>query len=261
MKHKRPSYNDLEQHGDFVRRHIGPDQNQIETMLDALELGSIDELIDATVPASIRTERSLEIEAPRSERDTGTYLRDMRYRNKVYVSMIGTGYHGTVMPPVIRRNVLENPDWYTAYTPYQAEVSQGRMEVLLNYQQMVIDLTGMEIANASLLDESTAAAEAMGMSKRLSKSSSNCFFIDIGCHPQTIAVVQTRANSMGIDTFVGDPGTEFGDGDFFGLLLQYPTSTGDVIDPRQIIAKAKEKKCFVTFAADILAPGITNTTG
>lgn len=261
MSQKRQSFNALERHGDFVRRHIGPDESQIETMLDALELGSIDELIDATVPTSIRTERALDIEAPRSERDTGTYLRDMSSRNKVFVSMIGAGYHGTIMPPVIRRNVLENPDWYTAYTPYQAEVSQGRLEVLLNFQQMVIDLTGMEIANASLLDESTAAAEAMGMSKRLSKSSSNCYFVDNGCHPQTIAVVQTRADSMGIETVIGDPATEFADGDYFGLLLQYPTSTGQVVDPRQIITKAKDKKCFVTFAADILSLALLTPPG
>ncbi len=259
-KRRAPIY-ELEMHGDFVRRHIGPDDEQVESMLSELQLSSLDELINLTVPATIRTDRPLEIADPRSERGTGTYLREMRHRNRVFVSMIGTGYHGTVMPPVIRRNVLENPDWYTAYTPYQAEVSQGRMEVLLTYQQMVIDLTGMELANASLLDEATAAAEAMAMSHRLSKSKSNTYFVDSDCHPQTIAVVQTRAESMGFEIILGDPARDLSEIDFFGILLQYPQSTGAIIDPREIIRMAHGKKALATVAADILSLALLTPPG
>ncbi|KAA3620560.1 MAG: glycine dehydrogenase (aminomethyl-transferring) [Proteobacteria bacterium] len=252
---------ELEQHGDFVRRHIGPDADDVAAMLAELQLSSLDELVDLAVPASIRTERPLEIPGPRSERGTGTYLRRMRHRNRVFVSMIGAGYHGTVMPPVIRRNVLENPDWYTAYTPYQAEVSQGRLEVLLNFQQMVIDLTGMELANASLLDEATAAAEAMAMSRRLSKSGSNRFFVAVDCHPQTLAVVSTRAESMGLEIVTGDPAKDAATEDYFGMLLQYPSSTGAVSDPRKAIESAHSKGALVTVAADILALALLTPPG
>ncbi|MEE2803333.1 MAG: glycine dehydrogenase (aminomethyl-transferring), partial [Pseudomonadota bacterium] len=158
---------DLEMHDDFMRRHIGPNEEDVGSMLHTLALDSLADLVAKAVPESIITERALDLAPARGERATGTYLRHMRHRNQVFISMIGCGYHGTVMPPVIKRNVLENPDWYTAYTPYQAEVSQGRLEVLLSFQQMIIDLTGMDIANASLLDEATAAAEAMAMSRRL----------------------------------------------------------------------------------------------
>ena len=260
MPQRRTPFYELERHGDFVRRHIGPDDEQIAAMLGDMQLSSLDELIDLTVPAAIRTDRSLDIPGPRSERGTGTYLRDLRHRNRVFVSMIGTGYHGTIMPPVIRRNVLENPDWYTAYTPYQAEVSQGRMEVLLNYQQMIIDLSGMELANASLLDEATAAAEAMSMSRRISKSKSNRYFVDAECHPQTIAVVETRAESMGYEIVVGDPASE-ADGEYFGILLQYPGSTGGVLDPREVIRKAQANKAVVTVATDLLALALLTPPG
>ncbi|MFT5112161.1 MAG: glycine dehydrogenase [Parasphingorhabdus sp.] len=261
MPKRRTPIFDLEQEGDFVRRHIGPDANQIEAMLSELQLSSLDELIDLAVPAAIRTHKSLDIPGPRSERGTGTYLRDLRHRNKVFVSMLGTGYHGTVMPPVIRRNVLENPDWYTAYTPYQAEVSQGRMEVLLTFQQMIIDLTGMELANASLLDESTAAAEAMAMSRRLAKSKSNVYFVDQNCHPQTIAVVETRANSMGWEVQLGDPKTDLADKEFFGVLIQYPGSTGSITDPRESIRITHSKQALVTIAADILSLALLTPPG
>ena len=167
--HKRANLTDLEMHGDFLNRHIGSSKADIMDMLDLLDVNSLDQLIQETVPQSILVSEPLNLMPARSERETTTYLRHMRRRNKVFISMIGCGYYGTIMPSVIKRNVLENPDWYTAYTPYQAEVSQGRLEVLLAFQHMVSDLTGMQIANASLLDEGTAAAEAMAMAKRVSK--------------------------------------------------------------------------------------------
>ena len=216
--------------GDFVRRHIGPGEPQIEEMLEFLGLESLDELIDKAVPGSIRSERPLELEPARSERMTLSYLRKMASRNRVFVSMIGMGYHGTAMPTVILRNVLENPGWYTAYTPYQAEVSQGRMEALLNFQQMITDLTGMELANASLLDEATAAAEAMAMSHRVGKSKSDTYFVSSDCHPQIIAVIETRARWLGFEVVVGDPFSALVGRDVFGVLVQYPGSSGEVRD-------------------------------
>jgi glycine cleavage system protein P-like pyridoxal-binding family len=206
MTEPHTTLTELEMHGDFIRRHIGPSEADIEAMLAELGCRSVDDLINQVVPANIISERELEMDPPRSERAASTYLRHMRHRNQVFVSMIGCGYHGTVMPPVIRRNVFENPDWYTAYTPYQAEVSQGRLEVLLSFQQMICDLTGMELANASLLDEATAGAEAMSMCRRLSKAKSNVFFVDDRVHPQTLAVIKTRAGFMGFEILVGNPG-------------------------------------------------------
>ena len=197
MPEPRRSLEDLKMRADFVRRHLGPGEAQVADMLGLLGLASLDELIDKTVPKSIRSERPLDLEPAKSERMTLSYLRKMAGRNRVFVSMMGMGYHGTVMPGVILRNVLENPGWYTAYTPYQAEVSQGRLEALLNFQQMICDLTGMELANASLLDEATAAAEAMAMAQRVAKSKSDTFFVSADCDPQTIAVVRTRARWFG----------------------------------------------------------------
>ena len=253
MTQDRRTLEELEMRGDFIRRHIGPGAEQIAEMLDALGLDSLDALVDKTVPQGIRTDDSLDLAAPMSERATVTYLRRMRERNKVFISMIGMGYSGTVLPGVIKRNVLENPGWYTAYTPYQAEVSQGRLEALLNYQQMVIDLTGMELANASLLDEATAAAEAMAMTKRVSKSKSNRFFVSDDCHPQTIAVVQTRARSFGLNVTVGNAFEDLADLDVFGVLLQYPGSSGDARDLRQLIEQVHARDALVTVATDLLA--------
>jgi glycine dehydrogenase len=250
---RRRSLEELKMRGDFVRRHIGPGEEQIAEMLDALGLGSLDDLIDNAVPETIRTERPLNLDAARSERMMLSYLRRMAGRNKVFISMIGMGYHGTVLPGVILRNVLENPSWYTAYTPYQAEVSQGRLEALLNFQQMVMDLTGMELANASLLDEATAAAEAMAMAHRVSKSKSDRFLVSGDCHPQTIEVVQTRARSLGIEVVVGNPFAGLGDDDMFGVLIQYPGSGGEVRDLRGVIAEIHEKKALAVVAADILS--------
>ena len=179
---------------DFAnRRHIGPSPAEMADMLATLGVASLDELIDQTVPASIRQTEPLEFEKPRSERELIYQMRRVAEQNQVFTTMIGQGYHGTVTPPAIQRNILENPAWYTAYTPYQPEISQGRLEALLNYQTMISDLTGLEIANASLLDEATAAAEAVTMAQRVAKSKAKAVFVDENCHPQNIAVIQTRA--------------------------------------------------------------------
>ena len=244
---------DLEMHDDFMRRHIGPNEEDVGSMLHTLGLASLADLVAKAVPESIITERALDLAPARGERATGTYLRHMRHRNHVFISMIGCGYHGTVMPPVIKRNVLENPDWYTAYTPYQAEVSQGRLEVLLSFQQMIIDLTGMDIANASLLDEATAAAEAMAMSRRLSKNPSNRYFVDQQVHPQTLAVVQTRATSAGHEIVVGDPWRDLDEANCFGALLAYPASTGAVRNLTDPIESAHAYGALVTVTTDPLA--------
>ena len=253
MSGERPSLTDLEMHGDFIRRHIGPGEPQIEQMLKALSLASLEDLQEKAVPATIVSEHPLELPATLSERSVITELRRMRDRNQVFVSMIGMGYYGTVVPPVINRNVLENPGWYTAYTPYQAEVSQGRLEVLLNFQQMVIDLTGMELANASLLDEGTAAAEAMALAKRSAKTKSSKFLVDQDCHPQTLAIIQTRARSMGFEVHVVDVESPLSDDDYFGLLTQYPGSSGAVRDLSAAVAHAHERGALVIVATDLLA--------
>ncbi|MCH7833427.1 MAG: aminomethyl-transferring glycine dehydrogenase, partial [Proteobacteria bacterium] len=244
---------DLEQRDDFIRRHIGPGDQQIAAMLDTLGLRSLDALIEKTVPENIVTDHILEIGGDKTERGTLSYLRRMSERNKVFISMIGMGYYGTKLPSVILRNVLENPGWYTAYTPYQAEVSQGRLEALMNFQQMVMDLTAMELANASLLDEGTAAAEAMAMAHRLCKTGSDTFFVADDCHPQTIAVVETRARSIGFTVVRGDPFTDLAAHDIFGLLVQYPATTGAVRDLRPVIDAAHDKGALATVATDLLA--------
>ena len=253
MADDRRTLAELEMRGDFARRHIGPGEPQIKEMLDFLGLSTLDELIGRTVPSSIVSQRPLDLDDPTSERLTLTRLREMASRNRVFVSMIGIGYHGTVIPGVILRNVLENPGWYTAYTPYQAEISQGRMEVLLDFQQMIVDLTGMELANASLLDEATAAAEAMAMARRVSKSESQTFFVDSDCHPQTIAVVETRARPLGIEVVVGDPFTGFEGREVFGVLVQYPGSSGALRDIGAVIDRAHDQGALATVAADILS--------
>ena len=266
MTETRPSLLELEMRDDFVRRHIGPGESQLAEMLEALEVDSLETLIDQTVPASIVAEEPLELPGPIPERQALTDLRRMSNRNEVFVSMIGMGYYGTVIPTVILRNVLENPGWYTAYTPYQAEVSQGRLEVLLNFQQMVMDLTGMEIANASLLDEATAAAEAMAMSHRVSKSKSHRFLVDLDCHPQTLAVLATRARTLGIEVAIADlsNGLEAAGeqaGDFFGLLVQYPGSSGAVRDVAPLIAEAQGHGALATVASELLALALLTPPG
>jgi len=253
---------DLEHKDDFTRRHIGPGEEQIAEMLSALGVSSLDELTNKTVPASIRLTEPLALPEVKSERYALSYLRTMADRNKVFISMLGMGYSGTIMPKVILRNVMENPGWYTAYTPYQAEVSQGRLEALLNYQQMVIDLTGMDLANASLLDEATAAAEAMAMCHRVSKKKGcETFFIDAACHPQTIAVVETRAQLAGITIVKGDAWTDLGNHDVFGVVLQYPTTTGDLRDPAPLIKAAHDQGALACVATDLLALAVLKPPG
>lgn len=247
--------------GDFVRRHIGSSRAQIRAMLDFLKLESLEQITEKVVPENLISREPLALAASKSERAVSNYMRRLRERNRVFVSMIGMGYYGTLMPAVIKRNVLENPAWYTAYTPYQAEISQGRLEALLNFQQMIVDLTGMEIANASLLDEATAAAEAMTMSRRLAKSKADTFFVDQDCHPQTVAVVKTRARALGYNVIVGDPGSELADKALFGLLLQYPGSSGQIRDIRPFIEMAHDKAALVSVAADILSLALITPPG
>ena len=243
----------LEQRDDFVGRHVGPDAAETRAMLDVLGLDSLDQLIDKVIPASILSAAPLALPEGRSEPETLALLRAIAGKNRVLRSFIGTGYHGTFTPTVILRNVLENPAWYTAYTPYQPEISQGRLEALLNFQTMVTDLTGLEIANASLLDEATAAAEAMAFCQRLSKSKAKAFFVSRDCHPQTIEVVRTRAEPLGFEVIVGDAATELAAHEVFGVLLQYPASTGEVTDYAAIVAAAHDRKALVVVAADLLA--------
>ncbi|MEX2407495.1 MAG: aminomethyl-transferring glycine dehydrogenase [Rhodovibrionaceae bacterium] len=248
------SLHDLQQQSDFIRRHIGPGPAARAEMLKALGYDSLDALIDAAVPKAIRSSEAIDRLAPMSETAALRKLRSLAEEIEVKTSLIGMGYSGCILPGVIQRNVLENPGWYTAYTPYQAEVSQGRLEALLNFQQMIMDLTGLDLANASLLDEATAAAEAMAMSRRLSPSQSEVFFVDSGCHPQTVAVLQTRAAPLGIELKIGDPNSEMQGGDFFGVLLQYPASDGGIPDLGKLIETAKNDcGALVTVAADILA--------
>ncbi len=252
---------ELENEDNFCRRHIGPDPSERAAMLSALGLESLDELIDRTVPENIRFRGTLRLPEPRNERDTLRALRLMAGRNKVMNSMIGMGYYGTVMPKVVQRNVLENPGWYTAYTPYQAEVSQGRLEALLNFQQMVIDLTGLELANASLLDEATAAAEAMTMARRVVKSKANAFFVDRDTHPQTIGVIETRARPLGIEVIIGDPLRDLAPQRVFAALLSYPGSSGEIRDFSAVTEKLHEAGALAIAATDLLALALLEPPG
>ncbi|MGR3494584.1 aminomethyl-transferring glycine dehydrogenase [Citreimonas sp.] len=215
---------------DFAnRRHIGPSPEEMAEMLGALGVDSLDALIDRTVPRGIRQEAPLDFGKPLSERELLHRMKEVAQKNTPMISLIGQGYHGTVTPPAIQRNIFENPAWYTAYTPYQPEISQGRLEALLNYQTMVCDLTGLEIANASLLDEATACAEAMTMAQRVAKSKAKAFFVDENCHPQNIAVMKTRAEPLGIEVVVGNPDA-LDAGAVFGAIFQYPGTHGHVRD-------------------------------
>jgi glycine dehydrogenase len=253
MTTSRSDLAQLEMRGNFINRHIGPNPQQVQDMLAELGLSELEDIIEMAIPANILNHEPLKLTETISERAVIRHLRKMCERNKMFTSMIGMGYYDTAMPTVIKRNVLENPGWYTAYTPYQAEVSQGRLEALLNYQQVIIDLTGMELANASLLDEATAAAEAMTMSRRLSKSAANSIVVDQDCHPQTIAVIKTRASSLGYNIIVADPYQGLEQYDFFALLVQYPGSKGEIKDLTEVTAIAQAKSALVTVAADLLA--------
>ncbi len=239
---------------DFAnRRHIGPSPEEMAGMFEVLGVETLDELIDQTVPKSIRQAEPLEFGAPLSERELMWRLRQVAKRNSIFTTMIGQGYHGTVTPPAIQRNILENPAWYTAYTPYQPEISQGRLEALLNYQTMVSDLTGLEVANASLLDEATACAEAMTMAQRVAKSKAGAFFVDENCHPQNIEVVRTRAEPLGIEVIVGDPVRDLVPDKVFAALFQYPGTHGHLTDFTDQIAALHEARALGIVAADPMA--------
>ncbi|WP_204113055.1 aminomethyl-transferring glycine dehydrogenase [Shimia biformata] len=238
---------------DFAnRRHIGPSPEEMAEMLKTVGSASLEALIDDTVPKSIRQKEPLEFGRPMSERELLFHMRETASKNKVFTSLIGQGYHGTVTPPAIQRNILENPAWYTAYTPYQPEISQGRLEALLNFQTMISDLTGLEVANASLLDEATACAEAMTMAQRVAKSKATAFFVDRDCHPQNIEVIRTRAEPLGIKVIVGNPDKLQAD-KVFGALFQYPGTYGHVRDFTDQIAALHEHKAIGIVAADPLS--------
>ncbi|WP_340237530.1 aminomethyl-transferring glycine dehydrogenase [Sulfitobacter pontiacus] len=238
---------------DFAnRRHIGPSPAEMSDMLKTVGAQSLGALIDDTMPAQIRQKEPLDFGKPMSEREVLEYMRVVAGKNKVLTSLIGQGYHGTVTPPAIQRNIFENPAWYTAYTPYQPEISQGRLEALLNFQTMVSDLTGLEVANASLLDEATACAEAMTMALRLSKSKAKAFFVDRDCHPQNIAVIQTRAAPLDIEVIIGDP-DKMDASAVFGALFQYPGTYGHVRDFTDHMAALHEAGALGVVSADPMA--------
>ncbi|WP_236172004.1 aminomethyl-transferring glycine dehydrogenase [Pseudomonas pseudonitroreducens] len=247
-----PSLSQLHQPDAFLARHLGPDAAEQQAMLDTLGLKNRDDLIVQTVPPAIRLNRPLDLPVALDEQGALAKLKGYAQKNELWTSLIGTGYYGTLTPTVILRNVLENPGWYTAYTPYQPEIAQGRLESLLNFQQMTIDLTGLDLASASLLDEATAAAEAMALAKRVAKAKSNLFFVDAHCHPQTISVVQTRAEAFGFDVVV-DEMDNLGQHQVFGALLQYPDTRGEVRDLRPLIDALHAQQAIACVASDLLA--------
>src|SRR5207247_4210722 len=237
----------------FARRHIGPNEREVAAMLSDVGFESLGTLIDAAVPKNIRLDRPLNLPEAKSEMEALAELRMIAKRNKVARSSIGAGYYDCITPPVIQRNILENPGWYTAYTPYQAEIAQGRLEALLKFQTMIADLTALDIANASLLDEATAAAEAMAMAKRISQSRRTVFFADRDCHPQTLAVLKTRAEGLGWRIATGDPMQDMDPELIFGAILQYPGTFGAVRDFREPISRLKAAGAISVLAADPLA--------
>ncbi|PYL69274.1 MAG: glycine dehydrogenase (aminomethyl-transferring), partial [Verrucomicrobia bacterium] len=237
---------------DFARRHIGPNEEEVRAMLHKVGFENLDALIDAAVPKNIRLNRQLNLTEAKSETEALAELRAIANKNEIVRSFIGTGYHGCITPPVIERNILENPGWYTAYTPYQAEIAQGRLEALLNFQQMIIDLTALDIANASLLDEATAAAEAMSLCHAVVPNRKT-FFVADNCHPQTIAVVETRAKPLGIEIKIGEYSRFKFDDAVFGALVQYPATDGAIHDYVDFVRQAHDAGALVVLAADILA--------
>ncbi len=254
------SLRELEHHAAFVDRHIGPNDAEIATMLSAIGHDSLESMTDAIVPASIRSRSPLALPGAMTEVEALARIRERADRNQVFRSFIGQGYYGTHTPNVILRNILENPAWYTAYTPYQAEISQGRMEALINFQTMCADLTGMEIANASLLDEATAAAEAMTLAKRSSKAKSNVFGVSRGVHPQSIEVVRTRAEPLGIQVVVADD-ADLATLDAFGVLLQYPDTFGTANDYAALAEAVHARSGVVCAATDLLALALLKSPG
>jgi glycine dehydrogenase len=259
----RASLRELEDHAAFRRRHLGLTDADREVMLAALRRGSLDDLLAEAIPAGIRMEEPLALPEARSETETIDLLAGLAARNEVFTSLIGCGYTDAVTPAVIQRNVLEDPAWYTAYTPYQPEISQGRLEALLNYQTMIGDLTGLDLANASMLDEGTAAAEAMTLCRRASKSASPVFLVDADCHPATLAVVRTRAEPIGIEVRPVDPAAALADeaAECFGVLLQYPGSSGALRDLAPVVDAAHRRGALVVVAADLLALTVLRPPG
>src|SRR6476620_6278916 len=248
----------------FARRHIGPNEEEVQAMLRDVGFDDLGALIDATVPKDIRLQRQprnnrgsrlkqqLSLPEGKSESEALAELRAIAQKNEIARSFIGTGYYDCITPPVIQRNILENPGWYTAYTPYQAEIAQGRLEALLNFQTMITDLTGLDIANASMLDEATAAAEAMALC-HAAVPNRKTFFVANNCHPQTIAVVQTRAKPLGIEIKIGDYSQFKFDSTVFGALIQYPATDGAIYDYTEFVRQAHDAGALVAVAADILA--------
>src|SRR5256714_1056575 len=241
----------------FARRHIGPNEEEVRAMLRDVGFDSVGALIDATVPSDIRLGRELNLLEAKSEGEALGELRPIAQKNKIARSFIGAGYYDCITPPVIQRNILENPGWYTAYTPYQAEIAQGRLEALLNFQQMIMDLTALDIANASMLDEATAAAEAMALCQAVAGGADpgrrKAFFVADNCHPQTIAVVQTRAKPLGIEIKIGDYSRFKFDSPVFGALVQYPATDGAIDDYSEFVRQAHDAGALVVVAAEILA--------
>ena len=246
---------------DFVRRHIGPSPRDIDSMLSTVGAASLQALMGETLPSSIRQTAPLDLGKALSETEALAHMREIAGRNQVFTSLIGQGYSGTILPAVIQRNILENPAWYTAYTPYQPEISQGRLEALFNFQTLICDLTGLDIANASLLDEGTAAAEAMALAERSSPVKTKAFFVDHEVHPQTLAVLRTRAEPLGWSLIVGDPARDLDKADVFGALFQYPGTHGGLSDPRAAITALKAKGGIAVIAADPLALTLLSSPG
>ena len=245
----------------FVNRHVDPTPNEIDEMLKELGVSSLDALIDQTVPSSIRFQKDLNLPEAKSEHEALKQLKSIASQNQVFRSLMGMGYYDCITPAAIQRNILENPSWYTAYTPYQPEIAQGRLEALLNFQTLISDLTGLEISNSSLLDEATAAAEAMSMSLGVCKNKANAFFVSQNCHPQTIELLHTRAKPLGVEIIVGDHQEFDFNTPIFGALLQYPTTEGKICDYREFVEKVHEQKALVTVAADPLSLALLTPPG
>ncbi|MFM7428285.1 MAG: glycine dehydrogenase (aminomethyl-transferring), partial [Flammeovirgaceae bacterium] len=260
MSYINPTYSEK-----FESRHNAPDAKQIAEMLKVVNAKSVDELIDQTVPSNIRLKKPLNLPAAQSEYEFLNSFKKTMSKNKIYKSYIGTGYYNCITPTVILRNILENPGWYTAYTPYQAEIAQGRMEALINYQTMIIDLTGMEIANASLLDEATAAAEALHLlhaSKKSSKKNSHKFFVDENTFPQVIDLLKTRSAPIGVELVVGDVlKLDITDANLFAVYIQNPNNNGEIKDYSAFIESAHEKEVFVVVGADLMSLVLMKSPG
>src|SRR6202045_4669117 len=245
----------------FARRHIGPSPRDVSAMLETVGAKNLGALMGETLPSSIRQKTPLDLGTALSETEALAHMRELASQNQVFTSLIGQGYSGTILPPVIQRNILENPAWYTAYTPYQPEISQGRLEALFNFQTMICDLTGLDVANASLLDEATAAAEAMALAERAARTKTKSFFVDSEVHPQTLAVLRTRAEPLGWNLIVGDPLADLAHAEVFGGLLQYPATSGAVRDLRPAIATLHGKGALAIVAADLLALALLASPG